>query len=274
MSDLLGSDCTVSSTRYVYFYVKDTAFDELYTTQVAFETDLSVPYSPTITDASGGEGNISLDWDDSDNSNESDITYRVYYSEAAFTSDDIESGVEGIEDSGSINTTSYQISGLTNNVTYQLGVVAVDGFGNRSAICSSNDLVSGTPVSVDDFFEYYKKAGGEEEGGLSPCFIATAAWNSPTAGAVSELRTMRDQWLMHNEGGQAMVALYYQQGPEAAQLVADQEWLRPVAQIALMPSVILSWSLGHPNIAFLVLGLMLFFLIRRQRFPREQRGDR
>ena len=112
-----------------------------------------------MSEVSAGEGNLVVDWtgDDSD----SDISYSVYWSVSTFTSaklpDDYSSG---------LTTTEKQIADLKNSTTYYVGVVAVDKAGNRSEICDASQLGQGKPVPVDDFFEYYKRSGGGEEGGF------------------------------------------------------------------------------------------------------------
>lgn len=60
-------------------------------------------------------------------------------------------------------TTSAQITGLTDNVTYAVAVSAVDSFGNpgppSSPLCNF-------PAPVIDFFDLYRDAGGQAGGGF------------------------------------------------------------------------------------------------------------
>jgi hypothetical protein len=66
--------------------------------------------------------------------------------------------------SGLIPTTtnSYRITGLQNGIPYGVGVVAVDKFGNISAISGP---AYGTPVPTVDFYSEYRSDGGTALGG-------------------------------------------------------------------------------------------------------------
>jgi hypothetical protein len=52
---------------------------------------------------------------------------------------------------------------------------------------------------------------------VSPCFVATAAYGSPLAAEVGTFRRFRDRHLMTNALGRALVAVYYEVGPDAAE---------------------------------------------------------
>ncbi len=60
------------------------------------------------------------------------------------------------------------------------------------------------------------------------------------APAVTWLRSYRDRHLLGNEGGRALVDLYYRVGPNAAAVIADRPWLRAVARFLLLPLVLLA----------------------------------
>ena len=62
----------------------------------------------------------------------------------------------------STTATSGTLSGLTNFTTYTVGVAAVDVLGNPGPL---SELVCGSPEPVDDFFETYRRAGGQGGGG-------------------------------------------------------------------------------------------------------------
>ncbi|HZZ85552.1 MAG TPA: hypothetical protein VFE30_13520 [Anaeromyxobacteraceae bacterium] len=61
-------------------------------------------------------------------------------------------------------STSVRVGGLTNGALYDVVVYALSTGGNVSA---ASNIVSGTPIQVDDFWKSYKDAGGKETGGCS-----------------------------------------------------------------------------------------------------------
>ena len=149
---------TSSETR-IYVMVEQEGFSfSPNTAEILIEYDYDAPNAPEELKASPGETNISLSWTDDDNSSESDIRYKVYYSTESFTDDDKEQVF--IQDT--VATTSDQVKDLENEVSYYFRVSAIDSFDNESTL---SDEVEGIPVPVNDFFDQYKSLGGREEGG-------------------------------------------------------------------------------------------------------------
>jgi hypothetical protein len=70
---------------------------------------------------------------------------------------------------------------------------------------------------------------------VSPCFVATAAYGSPLATEVGTFRRFRDRHLMTNALGRALVAAYYEVGPDAAKALEERPWLRGAARAVLTP---------------------------------------
>jgi hypothetical protein len=62
------------------------------------------------------------------------------------------------------------------------------------------------------------------------CFIATAAYGSPTAKQIAVLREFRDQVLLKSTVGCQFVALYYQLSPPIADFIAGNELLRALVR--------------------------------------------
>ena len=71
----------------------------------------------------------------------------------------------------------------------------------------------------------------EQEGG---CFIATAAYGTPTAGELDVLRAFRDQVLLESTLGAQFVAWYYQVSPPAADFISEHSLLRTVVRELLI----------------------------------------
>jgi hypothetical protein len=81
-----------------------------------------------------------------------------------------------------------------------------------------------------------------EEGGYGGvgCFIATAAFGTPMAGEIEILREFRDEYLLTNPLGQALVGLYYRVSPPMAEFITEHPGLKPVVRVGLLPAVAIS----------------------------------
>jgi hypothetical protein len=75
---------------------------------------------------------------------------------------------------------------------------------------------------------------------VPPCFIATAAYGTPMAGEIQILRELRDEYLLTNPLGQALVDLYYRVSPPIAEFIADHPSLKPIVRAGLLPAVVMS----------------------------------
>jgi hypothetical protein len=74
-------------------------------------------------------------------------------------------------------------------------------------------------------------------GGGGGCFIATAAYGSSLAPHVQALRDFRDDYLMTNAAGKALVALYERYSPPFASRIARHESLKLATRAGLTPVV-------------------------------------
>jgi hypothetical protein len=70
------------------------------------------------------------------------------------------------------------------------------------------------------------------------CFIATAAYGTPTAEQIDVLREFRDVVLLESAAGSQFVALYYQLSPPVAEFIAGNELVRTlVRELVVDPMV-------------------------------------
>jgi len=88
-------------------------------------------------------------------------------------------------------------------------------------------------------FSQYAPMQVVDEGG-GGCFIATAAYGSYLDDHVKTLRDFRDQYLVTNPVGSALVTAYYKLSPPVAEFIDEHPALRPVVRVGLLPAVGLS----------------------------------
>jgi hypothetical protein len=77
-------------------------------------------------------------------------------------------------------------------------------------------------------------------GGAGGCFIATAAYGTPMAEEIQILREFRDEYLVPNPVGKALVDLYYGVSPPIAEFIAEHPTLKPIVRAGLLPAVAMS----------------------------------
>ncbi|NLO22357.1 MAG: cadherin-like beta sandwich domain-containing protein, partial [Syntrophomonadaceae bacterium] len=99
-----------------------------------------------------------------------------------------------------------------------------------------------------------------QRGPMDECFIATAAYGSKFESAVVLLRHFRDQYLLSNKPGAALVDFYYRHSPPIAAWIADNDTLRMGTRIVLTPIVGMVYLIYHPATAILA-GLMVMLLL-------------
>jgi hypothetical protein len=108
-------------------------------------------------------------------------------------------------------------------------------------------------------------ASGKTYGGSSgsACFIATAAYGSPSEGSVLVFREFRDRHMLTNAPGRLFVRTYYSLSPPMANFIAEHDSLRYIVRLGLTPIasicklVLISPQGSHAfaPVIFLILGL-------------------
>jgi len=108
-------------------------------------------------------------------------------------------------------------------------------FSNANAAVTGFQM-PGADVTVTANFEV---TGG------SGCFIATAAYGSPTAEQIDVLREFRDAVLLESTAGSQFVALYYKLSPPVADFISGSSFLRSFVKVLLVdPAVWMVESTG------------------------------
>jgi len=80
-------------------------------------------------------------------------------------------------------------------------------------------------------------------GGGGGCFIATAAFGSPTEKHVMLLREFRDTCLLTNAPGRQFVDTYYRYSPAAADFIRQHENIKFMIRVLLYPLITISYIL-------------------------------
>jgi len=101
-------------------------------------------------------------------------------------------------------------------------------FSNANA-ASTKFQMPGADVTVTANFE--AASGGA-------CFIATAAYGSPTAEQIDVLREFRDTVLLESTAGSQFVALYYKLSPPVADFISGSSFLRTLVRVLLVDPVV------------------------------------
>jgi subtilisin family serine protease len=118
---------------------------------------------------------------------------------------------------------------------------------------------------------FFPEGHFENSGGGGGCFIATAAYGTDSADDVLVLRRFRDNRLLDDAFGIALVGLYYKVSPPIASFIAKRPMLRTAVRKGLAPAVAFaSFSLSATDaqrsfatIVFMVLLLSLVAVPRK-----------
>jgi len=106
------------------------------------------------------------------------------------------------------------------------------------------------------------------------CFIATAAYGTPSHPYVKILRDFRDRYLVRSHPGRRVIEFYYRYSPLVANLISRHAVWRAAVRIHLLPLVVLSYAVLRfgPGISVGVLFLIFVFPIFLVLFRKRKRS--
>jgi hypothetical protein len=119
--------------------------------------------------------------------------------------------------------------------TPDAGYKFVEWTGNISTIADVEDAT--TTITMNDD---YSITANFKEVPSGRCFITTAAYGTPIAEEIQVLRDFRDEYLLTNPLGQALVDLYYKVSPPMAGFITEHSRLKPIVRAGLLPAVAMS----------------------------------
>ena len=135
------------------------------------------------------------------------------------------------------------------------------------AVIIRRNTTIGDEIPDDVFvvgFDTMSNAGG---GGGGGCFIATAAYGTPMAKEIDQLRVFRDDYLLTNIPGIAFVDTYYRLSPKIADTLSANPALKIPVRLTLQ---LLLFLLAAPQISPL-LGVLLLLKLSIARLRVSQR---
>jgi hypothetical protein len=223
------------------------------------------------------------------------VKFRVFYREDTNTRNVVLSDPSfdmNLDSTCNITSENF-IDGLTNGATYVLRGAGVDEANNvlyfqgDSAVPSSDTSIftgncqSVTSIVADANCEYAAQPG-DVQGLLNEkfqCFIASAAFGSPFAPMVQDLRKFRDRFLMSSSWGKKFVHNYYNLSPPMARWIENHPNAKFAARVLLLPSwafskIALKTNLWFATaIAFLTMAFLVFSVWRLIRFLLSPRSS-
>ena len=116
-------------------------------------------------------------------------------------------------------------------LTYSVFNININTEYDFKAQLKYSDTVYGEPVIEGATLHF-------TSGIVIPCFIATAAYGTPTAEQIDVLREFRDVVLLESTVGSQFIALYYQLSPPVANFIAGNELLRTLVRELLVDPIV------------------------------------
>jgi len=126
-----------------------------------------------------------------------------------------------------------------------------------------------TTITMDNSYSIIANFSG---GGW--CFIATAAYGTPMAKEIEILRGFRDEYLLTNPVGKALVEFYYRVSPPIAEFITEHPGLKPIVRAGLLPAVAMSAVAINTSLAqkAAIVGLLVLLSVALAVWATKRRG--
>lgn len=150
---------------------------------------------------------------------------------------DADTDDDGLEDGEEINTYGTDpVDDDSDDDTYTDGEEIAEGTDplDASSMPSGRRAAPPPPAPASG---HHSDSGIEK---LNPCFIATAAYGTPTADQVRTLLEFRDTYLLTNRAGCALVRTYYRLSPPVARFIEGRPSGKKLVRAALTPVVLVA----------------------------------
>jgi hypothetical protein len=128
-----------------------------------------------------------------------------------------------------------------------------------------------TTITMDNS---YSIRANFEGAGSGCCCVATAAYGTPMTEEIQILREFRDEYLLTNPLGKALVELYYRVSPPIAEFITEHPSLKPVVRAGLVPAVAMSTVAVNttPAEKAAIIGLVVLVSVALAVWVRRRRG--
>jgi len=167
---------------------------------------------------------------------------------------------------GTVDTSSLTFTNANWFVNQTVTITSTAG------ISQAYSIILGTAISADADYNGLNPAditvtiAGNDSGG-GGCFIATAAYGSPSASQIKVLSQFRAHFLLTNRVGKQWVRFYNTYSPPMADFIKNVNRLRVMIRLGLIPLVGAGW-LALKIGSVLAAGFMLLFGIGLVEFVR------
>jgi len=146
-------------------------------------------------------------------------------------------GTHPIEEGQTVNIVATAASGAGYRFLYWMSSTPVN-WGNQNSPATSFTM----PSNDVEITAVFSQDAAPPVGG---CFIATAAYGTPSAPKIDVLREFRDSVLLENALGSRFVDIYYRFSPPVADVISGSNFLRTVVrELLVAPAVWLVEATG------------------------------
>jgi hypothetical protein len=146
----------------------------------------------------------------------------------------VSSTVGGAVTSPGEGTFSYPLGDEVNLVAEAVTGYHFTGWSGDVEAVASVDSAS-TTITMDDSYSIIANFSSGTQ-----CVVTAATYDTPMAADIQALRDFRDNYLMTNPVGRALVALYYDVSPAIAEFVTVHPGLKPAVRAEIAPLVAMS----------------------------------